>query len=108
VKKSALNLPRHLSPRRVFESAGLGGLASSLDGSALAPQLGAAAVGAGLGLIDDLNYADTIRRGYLMMTVTGSAVKGEFIYASTVKSTTYTAAVGKTVTVAAAGAVTIA
>ncbi len=91
-----------------FESAGLGGLASSLDGSALVPQLGAAAVGAGLGLIDDLNYADTTRRGYVMMTVTSSAVKGEFIYASTVKLTTYTAAVGKTVTVAAAGAVTIA
>ena len=90
-----------------FESAGLGGLASSLDGSALVPQLGAAAIGAGLGLIDDLNYADTIRRGYVMMTVTSSAVKGEFIYTNTVKTTTYTAAVGKTVTVAAAGGVTM-
>jgi alkaline phosphatase D len=91
-----------------FESAGLGELASSLDGSALVPQLGASAVGAGLGLIDDLNYADTIRRGYVMVTVTSSAVKGEFMYINTVKTTTYTAAVGKTVTVAAAGAVTIA
>ena len=90
-----------------FESAGLGALASSLDGSVLVPQLGAAAVGAGLGLIDDLNYADTIRRGYVMMTVTNAAVKGEYIYTNTVKSTTYTAAVGKTVTVAATGGVTI-
>ena len=63
-----------------FESAGLGGLASSLDGSALVPQLGAAAVGAGLGLVDDLNYADTLRRGYLVMTVTAASVKGEYVY----------------------------
>ena len=91
-----------------FEAFGLGGLASSLDGSALVPQLGPAAIGAGLGLIDDLNYADTTRRGYLMMTVTPAAVTGEFIYTSTVKSTTYTSALGKTVTVAAAGGVTIA
>ncbi len=91
-----------------FEAFGLGALASSLDGSALVPQLGVAAIGAGLGLIDDLNYADTVRRGYVMMTVTNAAVKGEFIFTSTVKSTTYTAAVGKTVTVAAAGGVTIA
>ena len=91
-----------------FEAFGLGGLASSLDGSALVPQLGAAAIGAGVGLIDDLNYADTARRGYVMVTVTNAAVKGEYIYTNTVKSTTYTAAVGKTVTVAATGGVTIA
>ena len=91
-----------------FEGVGLAGLGSSLDGSALVPQLGAAAVGAGLGLIGDLNCADTVRRGYVMMTVTAAAVKGEYVHVSTVKSTTYTAAVGKTVTVAAAGSVTIA
>ena len=51
-------------------------MASSLDGSALVAQLGAAAVGAGLGLVDDLNYADTLRRGYLVMTVTAASVKG--------------------------------
>ena len=89
-----------------FESAGLGGLASSLDGSALVPQVGAAAVGAGLGLIDDLNYCDTIRRGYLQVTVTQASVKGEYVYLSTVKSTTYAAAVGKSITVAAGGAIT--
>ena len=91
-----------------FESAGLGGLGPSLDGSALVPQLGAAAIGRGLGLIDDLNYADTTQRGYLLMTVTAAAVKGEYVYISTVKSTTYTAAVGRTITVAASGAVTYA
>jgi alkaline phosphatase D len=92
-----------------FESAGLGSLASSLDGSALVPQLGNAAIGNGLGLIDDLNYADTIRRGYLLMTVTAAEVKGEYVFVSTVKSTTYTAAVGRTITVAASnGAVTYA
>jgi alkaline phosphatase D len=91
-----------------FESAGLGALASSLDGSALVPQLGATAVGAGLGLIDDLNYADTIRRGYLLITVTAAAVKGEYVFMSTVKSQTYTAAVGKTISVAATGAVSYA
>jgi len=89
-----------------FESAGLGGLAGSLDGSALVPQLGNAAIGAGLGLIDDLNYADTSRRGYLLMTVTADAVRGEYVFVSTVKSTTYTATVGRTITVAASGAVT--
>ncbi len=86
-----------------FESAGLGGLGSSLDGSALAPQLGSAAIGAGLGLIDDLNYADTIKRGYLAMTVTANAVKAEYIYVSTVKSATYTTLVGRTITVGAVG-----
>jgi alkaline phosphatase D len=88
-----------------FESVGLGAMASSLDGSALVPQLGSAAIGAGLGLVDDLNYADTVRRGYLLMTVTAAAVKAEFVFMSTVKSSTYTASVGKIITVAASGAV---
>ena len=91
-----------------FESAGLGGLASSIDGSALVPTLGAAAVGAGLGLIDDVNYCDTLRRGYLLVTVTADAVKGEYVYINTVKSTAYTSSVGKTITLAASGAVTYA
>ncbi len=91
-----------------FESVGLGSMASSLDGSALVPQLGASAIGAGLGLVDDLNYSDSIRRGYLLMTITADAVKGEYVFVSTVKSSTYTAAVGKTVTVAATGAVSYA
>ena len=84
-----------------FESAGLGALASSIDGSALASQLGNAAIGAGLGLIDDVTYCDTTQRGYLMMTITAAAVKGEYVYVSSVKQPTYTAAVGRTITVAA-------
>jgi alkaline phosphatase D len=91
-----------------FESVDLGALASSLDGSALVPRVGPSAIGAGLGLIDDLNYADTIRRGYLLMTVTADAVKGEYVFVSTVKSLTYTASVGRTITVAGSGAVTYA
>ncbi|MBH2018886.1 MAG: alkaline phosphatase D family protein [Burkholderiales bacterium] len=91
-----------------FEAVGLGELASSLDGSALVPQLGAAAIGAGLGLVDDLGYADTKRRGYLRMTVTAASVKGEYVFVDTVKSKTYTASVGKTITVASSGAVTYA
>ncbi len=89
-----------------FESAGLGSLASSLDGSALVPQVGAGAVGAGLGLIDDLNYCDTIRRGYLTVTVTAAAVKGEFVYVDKIKEKAYSAATGRAITVAAAGTVT--
>jgi alkaline phosphatase D len=84
-----------------FEGAGLGTLASSIDGSALVPQLGNAAIGAGLGLIDDVSYCDTTRRGYLVMTVTPAQVKGEYVYVSSVKEPTYTTTVGRTVTVAA-------
>lgn len=91
-----------------FEAVGLGALASSLDGSALVPQLGSAAIGAGLGLVDDLSYADTIRRGYLQVTVTSAEVKGEYVFVDTVTSRTYTAAIGKTVSVAQSGAVTYA
>ena len=87
-----------------FESVGLGALASSLDGSVQ----GATAVGAGLGLIDDLLYADTIRRGYLLVTVTAASVKGDYVFVSTVKSATYSATVGKSITVAANGALTYA
>lgn len=84
-----------------FESAGLGALASSIDGSALVPQLGNAAIGAGLGLINDVAYCDTTQRGYLLMTITATQVKGEYVFVSSVKQPTYTVAIGRTVTVAA-------
>lgn len=84
-----------------FEGAGLGTLASSIDGSALVPQLGNAAIGAGLGLVDDVSYCDTTRRGYLVMTVTPAQVKGEYVYVSSVKEPTYTTTLGRTITVAA-------
>jgi alkaline phosphatase D len=91
-----------------FESQGLGALASSMDGSALVPQLGNAAIGAGLGLIDSLNYCDTIRRGYLLVTVTNTDVKGEYVFMDTVKNTTYVPTIGRTITVAATGGITYA
>ncbi len=84
-----------------FEGLGLGTLASSIDGSALVPQLGNAAVGAGLGLIDDVNYCDTSQRGYMLMTITAAEVKSEYVFTSSVKQPTYTSAIGRTITVAA-------
>lgn len=87
-----------------FESAGLGALASSIDGSALVPQLGTAALGAGLGLIDDVAYCDTTRRGYLSMTFSLGEVRAEYVFVSSVKAPTYTVALGRTVTVPASSA----
>lgn len=82
-----------------FESVGLGTLGSSIDGSALTAQLGNAAIGAGLGLIDDVGYADTSQRGYLLMTVTAASMKGEYVYVSNIKLPTYTLTTGRTITV---------
>jgi len=65
-----------------FESAGLGALAPSLDGTAVV----AGVQGTGLGLVDDLNYADTQRRGYLLMTASSAQIKGEFVFVDTIKS----------------------
>lgn len=84
-----------------FESAGLGALASSMDGTAVAPKNGT-----GFGLVNDLNYVDTIRRGYLLMTASNAEIKGEYVFVNTVKSTNYTAVTGKTVTVPTSGVVT--
>jgi alkaline phosphatase D len=84
-----------------FESAGLGTLGSSIDGSVLTAQFGNAAIGAGLGLIDDVCYADTSKRGYLLMTVSAATMKGEYVYVSDVKLPTYNSSVGRTITVAA-------
>ena len=91
-----------------FESVGLGTLGSSIDGSALVPQLGNSAVGAGLGLIDDVVYSDTSQRGYMLMTITAAAVRGEYVYVSNIKLPTYSLAVGRTVTIAATAAGTAA
>ena len=83
-----------------FESAGLGGLAPSLDGTAIAP-----VQGSGLGLVDDINYADTQRRGYLLVTATASQFKGEYVFVDTIKSRTYVASTGKSVTISNNGTV---
>jgi alkaline phosphatase D len=80
-----------------YESAGLGELGPFIDGSAVA----GGNFGTRAGLFDDVNYVDTKRRGYLLMTVTASSVKGEFVFVDTVRSKAYTASVGKTVTVSA-------
>jgi alkaline phosphatase D len=55
-----------------------------------------------MGLISDVNYCDTQRRGYLLMTVTSASVKGEFVFVDSTLTKSYAASVGKTVTVAAA------
>jgi alkaline phosphatase D len=89
-----------------FESAGLGSFAPLIDGSSLVPQLGNAAIGAGLGLVDDVNYSETQRRGFLKLTVTSDSVVGEYVFVSTVKSTTYASSVGRTITVSTSGGVT--
>jgi alkaline phosphatase D len=81
-----------------FESVGLGGLASSIDGTAVL----AGGYGMGMGLVDDMNYTDTIRRGYLLMTATAASLKGEYVFVDTILSATYAATTGKTITVSAA------
>jgi alkaline phosphatase D len=78
-----------------YESAGLGELGPYIDGSAVAGGVN----GTRAGLIDDVNYVETKRRGYLLMTVTAANVKGEFVFVDNVRSKSYTASVGKTVTV---------
>jgi len=88
-----------------LERAGLGGLGASVDGSTLAAQLGPAAIGAGLGLVDDVGYSETRRRGYLLMTVTADQVQGDYVFVDTVKSRTFQAGIGRTITVGASGAV---
>jgi len=82
-----------------FESVGLGTLGPYVDGSGNPAAQGS--FGTSLGLIDDVNYADLNRRGYLLMTVTNTEVKGEFVFLDTVKSKTYKASIGKSVSVAA-------
>ena len=79
-----------------YESAGLGDLAPAIDGSAVANGLN----GTRAGLIDDVNYVDTKKRGYLLMTVTTANVKGEFVFVDNIRSKSYSTSIGKTVTVA--------
>jgi len=83
-----------------FESVGLGWLGPYVEGSGNPAAQGT--YGTGLGLIDDVNYTDLNRRGYILMTMTNTDIKGEFVFMDTVKSKTYKASVGKTVSVAAA------
>lgn len=41
-------------------------------------------------LVDDITYIDTYRRGYMLITVTPAQAKGEYVYVSTVTSSSYT------------------
>ena len=40
--------------------------------------------------VEDLNYVDTYRRGYMLITVTPTATKADYVYVSTVTSSSYT------------------
>jgi len=53
------------------------------------------------GVVDDLNWMDPSRRGFLKMTFTPTAAKGEWIFVSTVTSRAYTSSVGCTTTLQA-------
>ena len=44
-------------------------------------------------LVDDISYFDSSRRGYMLITVTPAQVKGEYVYVSSVTSSSYTTAV---------------
>ena len=46
--------------------------------------------------MDDLNYVDTVRRGYLLFTVTAASVRGEYVYVDTIRNRTYTTTIGRT------------
>jgi alkaline phosphatase D len=48
------------------------------------------------GVVDDLNWMDASRRGYLKMSFTASEAKGEWIFVNTIDSRSYTATVGYT------------
>ena len=48
------------------------------------------------GVIDTLNYADTSRRGFLLMTFTPTAATGDWYFVNTVKSSSYTVVLGHT------------
>jgi hypothetical protein len=43
-----------------------------------------------MGVVDDLKYADTYRRGFMLMQFTASEAKGTWHFVSTVKSRSYT------------------
>ncbi len=42
------------------------------------------------GVVDDLNWMDASRRGFLKMTITPAEAKGEWVFVSTIASRTYT------------------
>jgi alkaline phosphatase D len=60
------------------------------------PTIAPATVAAGMEqLIGPLQYAETISRGFVVLTVTPTETRADYRYVSTIASKTYTAAVGK-------------
>jgi alkaline phosphatase D len=53
------------------------------------------------GVVDDLNWMDASRRGFLKMTFTPASAKGEWIFIDTISSRSYTASIGHTATMPA-------
>jgi alkaline phosphatase D len=61
------------------------------------PTAAPATVAAGMEqLIGPLQYAETAKRGFVVLTVTPGETRAEYRYVDTIKSRTYTAVVGKT------------
>ena len=54
-----------------------------------------------LSVVDDLRYADTARRGLLLLTFTPQQVQANWLFVSTVKSRTYTVDASATLTIPA-------
>ncbi|HSM21354.1 MAG TPA: alkaline phosphatase D family protein, partial [Rubrivivax sp.] len=54
------------------------------------------------GVVDDLNWVDPARRGWLKMSFTATEAKGEWVFVDTIASTDFRAAVGHTAVYAAA------
>jgi alkaline phosphatase D len=78
-----------------FESVGLGSFAPALDGRAVT----GGRVDSGLGLVDDLAWADASRRGWLRLEVTTQAVTGEFWFVDGVATRGHVATLGRRVEV---------
>jgi alkaline phosphatase D len=51
------------------------------------------------GIVDDLNWADTAQRGYLLLRFTPQALTADWVFVSDVSQTAYTRAIGQTVTI---------
>ena len=76
------------------EFAGMSVTSSGFEGvfppSAVAPATLASTIKA---LVDDINYIDTSRRGYMLVTVTPTLAKADYVYVSSVTGSSYTTAI---------------
>jgi alkaline phosphatase D len=76
------------------EFAGMSVTSSGFEGAFPPAAFPPATLGATIkALVDDIAYIDTSRRGYLLVTVTPTQTKGEYIYVSSVTSSSYTTSV---------------